>query len=79
MTLSASWRCLSLVHKKYITNVDVAYWMSPGTRRYLEEDSSTSFIGFRCAMTRTGGPEGNDDSGGNKFKVKRKKVKRKYK
>ncbi len=33
---------------------DVAYWMSPGTRRYLEEDSSTSTIGFRCAMIRAG-------------------------
>lgn len=33
---------------------DVAYWMSPGTRRYLEEDSATSTIGFRCAMIRAG-------------------------
>lgn len=33
---------------------DVAYWMSPGTRRYLEEDSSTATIGFRCAMIRAG-------------------------
>jgi len=33
---------------------DVAYWMSPGTRRFLEEDSSTSTIGFRCAMIRAG-------------------------
>jgi formylglycine-generating enzyme len=33
---------------------DVAYWMSPGTRRYLEEDSCTATIGFRCAMIRAG-------------------------
>lgn len=33
---------------------DVAYWMSPGQRRYLEEDSATSTIGFRCAMIRAG-------------------------
>lgn len=33
---------------------DVAYWMSPGTRRYLDQDSSTSTIGFRCAMIRAG-------------------------
>jgi len=33
---------------------DVAYWLSPGTRRYLEEDSATSTIGFRCAMIRAG-------------------------
>ena len=33
---------------------DVAYWMSPGTRRYLDYDSSTATIGFRCAMIRAG-------------------------
>lgn len=33
---------------------DVAFWMSPGNRRYLEEDSSTATIGFRCAMIRAG-------------------------
>ena len=33
---------------------DVAYCMSPGTRRYIEEDSATSTIGFRCAMIRAG-------------------------
>ena len=30
---------------------DRAYWLSPGTRRYLEEDQASSTIGFRCAMT----------------------------
>lgn len=33
---------------------DVAYWMSPGTRRSLMEDSATSTIGFRCAMIHAG-------------------------
>ena len=33
---------------------DVAYWMSPGTRRYMFEDSASSTIGFRCAMIRAG-------------------------
>jgi gliding motility-associated lipoprotein GldJ len=33
---------------------DVAYWLSPGTRRFLEEDSCTATIGFRCAMIRAG-------------------------
>ena len=28
---------------------DRAYWLSPGTRRYLDQDLSTDFIGFRCA------------------------------
>jgi gliding motility-associated lipoprotein GldJ len=33
---------------------DMAYWLSPGTRRYLDEDSATSTIGFRCAMIQAG-------------------------
>lgn len=31
---------------------DIAYWLSPGTRRFLDQDSSTATIGFRCAMIR---------------------------
>ena len=37
---------------------DRAYWLVPGNRRYLDEDQSTSTIGFRCAMTRVGSPKG---------------------
>lgn len=37
---------------------DRAYWMVPGTRRYLDEDRSKAYIGFRCAMTRVGSPMG---------------------
>ncbi len=33
---------------------DVAYWLSPGTRRYLNQDSATSYIGFRCAVINAG-------------------------
>jgi len=33
---------------------DIAYWLSPGTRRFLQEDSATATIGFRCAMIRAG-------------------------
>jgi gliding motility-associated lipoprotein GldJ len=33
---------------------DIAYWLSPGTRRFLEEDSATATIGFRCAMISAG-------------------------
>jgi formylglycine-generating enzyme len=58
---------------------DRAYWLSPGTRRFKDEDKSDSKIGFRCAMTRNGGPTGNGDTGGNRFKNKKKKVKRNYK
>jgi sulfatase modifying factor 1 len=30
---------------------DIAYWLAPGTRRYIAQDSSTATIGFRCAMS----------------------------
>lgn len=33
---------------------DRAYWMAPGTRRFLDEKLSRSDIGFRCAMDRVG-------------------------
>jgi gliding motility-associated lipoprotein GldJ len=36
---------------------DVPYWMSPGTRRYLDEKMSRDDIGFRCAMDRVGSPK----------------------
>jgi len=35
---------------------DVAYWVSVGTRRFLNADSSKSTIGFRCAMIKVGSP-----------------------
>lgn len=35
---------------------DRAYWLSPGTRRFLDERESRDDIGFRCAMTRVGTP-----------------------
>jgi len=38
---------------------DRPYWLSPGTRRFLEEDQGSSTVGFRCAMDRLGSPEGN--------------------
>jgi gliding motility-associated lipoprotein GldJ len=33
---------------------DVAFWISPGARRFLAQDSSTATIGFRCAMSMKG-------------------------
>ena len=33
---------------------DIPYWSSPGSRRYLDEDESTDYIGLRCAMARVG-------------------------
>ena len=38
---------------------DRAYWMSPGTRRFLDQNLSTDDIGFRCAMIRVGGNPAN--------------------
>jgi sulfatase modifying factor 1 len=52
---------------------DRAFWLSPGTRRFLEEDKSASTLGFRCAMARLGGPVGNNDNAGNSFKTGKKK------
>lgn len=33
---------------------DVAFWLVPGTRRFMDQDSSSSTIGFRCAMISAG-------------------------
>ena len=35
---------------------DRAYYLIPGTRRYLDERQSSASIGFRCAMDRLGTP-----------------------
>jgi formylglycine-generating enzyme required for sulfatase activity len=37
---------------------DRPYWLTPGTRRYLQETKSQNDLGFRCAMTRVGSPGG---------------------
>lgn len=52
---------------------DRAYWLSPGSRRYLEEDQAMSTLGFRCAMDRMGSPEGNKRKTGNWWKSRRQK------
>ncbi len=38
---------------------DRVYWMSPGTRRFLDERKARENLGFRCAMTRVGSGRGN--------------------
>jgi gliding motility-associated lipoprotein GldJ len=38
---------------------DRAYFMSPGVRRFLNEDEASSSIGFRCAMNKVGSPLGS--------------------
>ncbi len=37
---------------------DRAYWMVPGTRRFLDQNQAADYIGFRCAMDRVGSPVG---------------------
>ena len=56
---------------------DRPYWLSPGTRRFLEEDQSMSTLGFRCAMDRMGSPEGNKRKTGNWWKSKRQNTRKK--
>lgn len=52
---------------------DRAYWLSPGTRRYMQEDMATNTVGFRCAMDRVGSPEGNKFKTGQAFRAQRQK------
>ncbi|MGD1843122.1 MAG: gliding motility lipoprotein GldJ [Thermonemataceae bacterium] len=50
---------------------DVAYWLSPGTRRYLDKYKATDDLGFRCAMIMAG-----EASGENRRKNDPKKMRR---
>jgi gliding motility-associated lipoprotein GldJ len=58
---------------------DRAYYLSPGTRRFLDEDQASSTIGFRCAMARLGSPEGNQFKSGKYFQNKRTQHNKSYK
>ncbi|MBN2174311.1 MAG: SUMF1/EgtB/PvdO family nonheme iron enzyme [Bacteroidales bacterium] len=37
---------------------DNSYWMMPATRRFLDENQASDYIGFRCAMDRVGSDDG---------------------
>jgi len=53
---------------------DRAYYMSPGTRRFMQSYQASATVGFRCVMDRLGSPDGNEMSAGNNFgKMKKKK------
>ena len=52
---------------------DRAYWLTPGSRRFLEEEQALSTLGFRCAMDRMGSPEGNGRKTGQNYPTKRQK------
>ena len=56
---------------------DRAYWLSPGTRRFMDEDQSSSTVGFRCAMDRLGSPEGNGRKTGNIYTTRRQNTRKK--
>jgi gliding motility-associated lipoprotein GldJ len=58
---------------------DRLFWLSPGARRFKNEDKADRDLGFRCAMIRVGGAAGNEDVGGNSFKEKGRQIKRRYK
>ena len=46
---------------------DRAYWLNPGSRRYMNQTRSSNDIGFRCAMSQVG-----NATGGKKNKVSQK-------
>jgi formylglycine-generating enzyme required for sulfatase activity len=51
---------------------DLAYWLNPATRRFMNEDDASAEVGFRCAMTLVGAPE-ISPSGKPHFSVKKAK------
>ncbi|MBC8034201.1 MAG: SUMF1/EgtB/PvdO family nonheme iron enzyme [Chitinophagaceae bacterium] len=56
---------------------DRAYWLGPGTRRFMEETQGSSTVGFRCAMDRLGSPEGNGRKTGINYKKRRQNSRKK--
>ncbi len=50
---------------------DRAYWLGPGTRRFMEEDQASSTVGFRCAMDRVGSAAGNGRKTGINYKQRK--------
>jgi hypothetical protein len=36
---------------------DMAFWLNPATRRFMNQDDASAEVGFRCAMTLVGAPE----------------------
>ncbi len=50
---------------------DRSYWLSPGTRRFMQADHTSATVGFRCVMDRLGSAGGNAIPSGNVFKKPR--------
>jgi formylglycine-generating enzyme len=38
---------------------DMAYWLNPSTRRFMDQGDASAEVGFRCAMTNVGAAEIN--------------------
>ncbi len=55
---------------------DRAYWLSPGARRYMQENQGASTVGFRCAQTYLGPPEGPGFKNGNNFPTRKQRRKK---
>ncbi len=55
--------------------LDMPFWLSPGARRFMQEDQSSSGVGFRCAMSHFGPTEGTSSKlqNGNFFPKSRQK------
>ncbi len=54
---------------------DRPYWLAPGSRRFMQESFASKTVGFRCAQTYLGPPEGPGFKTGNIFKTKKQKRK----
>src|SRR5690625_4647702 len=52
---------------------DMPYWLSPGTRRFMQQDRASNTVGFRNAMDRVGSQQGNGFKTGNYFRTPRAK------
>jgi gliding motility-associated lipoprotein GldJ len=52
---------------------DFPYWLSPGARRFMQQDRASNTVGFRCAMNRVGSQQGNGFKTGNYFRQPRAK------
>ena len=58
---------------------DRPYWLSPGARRFMQEDQAASTVGFRCAQTYLGPPEGPGFKEGNIFGSRKQNSRKKKK
>jgi formylglycine-generating enzyme required for sulfatase activity len=56
---------------------DRPYWLSPGSRRFMQQSQAASTVGFRCAQTYLGPPEGPGFKEGNLFQKRKQNSKKK--